>query len=477
MTDEEQIVTRMLNVLPPRSFELLTFFSLFRVRFSDQVETACVTCSTAPELLLNRKFVEEHCRTDEHLLMLVMHELYHVILGHTRLFPRSNTISNIVFDAVINAILCSLFPDPAFTSFFTDYYPSDRMPLALLRPRGEGTPSKAEAPLRLLYDEHGTGTYHDVFLALMKNAILLIPGDSLGGGGGEGESGSSGNTPDKNDNPGSAGNGEEGDEPVLLGSHGGDNGEMSPEMKELLHEIISKWPSPDRKLAGRDLGAEAKERNFGVAAEPDTKLRLGICRLMRKAAIQGPVERRRRAVRERMSETSTFLPVWTDRSHEAREVVLGDALIYRADVAWRRPVNRDRRKTFVYLDVSGSVADEVPRLARALGPFLRKGLCSVHVFSTVVKEATVRDLAAGKFTSTGGTCINCVLKHALSLPRVKRPRSIIVITDGETGRPAHKLAADFQRARMKMFVGLVGTSPHKGGDLSSLAESLDRLTV
>ena len=115
MTDEEQIVTRMLNVLPPRSFELLTFFSLFRVRFSDEVETACVTCSTAPELLLNKKFIEEHSRTDEHLLMLVMHELYHVILGHTRLFPRPDKISNIVFDAVINAVLCSLFPDPAKT--------------------------------------------------------------------------------------------------------------------------------------------------------------------------------------------------------------------------------------------------------------------------------------------------------------------------------------------------------------------------
>jgi hypothetical protein len=477
MTDEEQITTRMLNVLPPRSFELLTFFSLFRVRFSDEVETACVTCSTAPELLLNRRFVEEHCRSDEHLLMLVMHELYHVILGHTRLFPRPNKISNIVFDAVINAILCSLFPDPAFTSFFTDYYPPDRMPLALLRPKGEGTPPEAEAPLRLLYDQTGTGTYHDVFMALMKNAVLLISGDGPGGGGGEGESGSSGSTPDKNGTPSSAGKGEDSDEPILLGSHGDDNGEMSPEMKELLHEIISKWPSPDRKLAGRDLGAEPRERDFGVAEEPDTTLRLGICKLMRKAAIEGPTERRRRAVRERMSETSTFLPVWTDRSHEARKALLGDALVYRAEVAWRRPVNRDRRKTFVYLDVSGSVADEVPRLARTLKPFLRRGLCSVHVFSTVVKEATVRDLAAGKFTSTGGTSIDCVLEHALSLPREKRPRSIIVITDGETGRPAKNLAADFQRARMKMFVGLIGGGPHDGRDLSGIAESLDRLIV
>ena len=465
MTDEEKIVTRMLNVLPPRSFELLTFFSLFRVRFSDEIETACVTCSAAPELLLNQKFVEEHCRTDEHLLMLVMHELYHVILGHTRLFPRPNEVSNIVFDAVINAVLCSLFPDPAFTSFFTDYYPSDRMPLALLRPKGEGTPPEAKEPLRLLYDEAGTGTYHDVFAALMKRAVVLLPGDILGGG--------NGNASSSDRKAGEMGK----DKPVLLGSHGGGDDETSPEMKDLLHEIISKWPSPDRPLAGRDMGAAPREHEFGRAEVPDTKLRLGICRLIRRAALEGPVERRRRAVRERISETATFLPVWTDRSHEARELLLGEALMYRAEVPWRRPVNRDRRKTCVYLDVSGSVEEEVPRLARVLEPFLRRGLCSVYVFSTVVKEASVRDLAAGKFTSTGGTDIDCVLKHALSIPRTKRPKAIIVITDGATGKPALNLASDFQRARMRMHVGLVGTGPHPERDLAGIAASFDRLTV
>ena len=75
MTDEEKIVARILDVIPPRSFELMTFLSLFRIRFSDKTETACVTCGESPELLLNKEFIEEHCKTDEHLFMLVMHEL------------------------------------------------------------------------------------------------------------------------------------------------------------------------------------------------------------------------------------------------------------------------------------------------------------------------------------------------------------------------------------------------------------------
>ena len=69
-------------MIPPRSFEVMTFLSLFRVRLSDKTETACVTCGESPELLLNKEFVEAHCTTDEHLFMLVMHELYQIGRAH-----------------------------------------------------------------------------------------------------------------------------------------------------------------------------------------------------------------------------------------------------------------------------------------------------------------------------------------------------------------------------------------------------------
>ena len=42
----------------------------------------------------------------EIFFLLILHELYHVILGHTRLFSRVSPIDNIVFDAVINSMLC-----------------------------------------------------------------------------------------------------------------------------------------------------------------------------------------------------------------------------------------------------------------------------------------------------------------------------------------------------------------------------------
>ena len=89
---------------------------------SDAVETAAVECRSQPRLLVNPAFVERWAATPEKLLMLIMHELHHVLLGHTRLFPRVTRIDNLVFDAVINALLCRMFPAPQHTAFFTDFY-------------------------------------------------------------------------------------------------------------------------------------------------------------------------------------------------------------------------------------------------------------------------------------------------------------------------------------------------------------------
>ena len=466
MTDEEKIVTRILDVIPPGSFELTTFLSLFSVRFSEKTETACVTCGESPELLLNKEFIEAHCQTDEHLFMLVMHELYHVILGHTRLFPRSTEVRNIVFDAVINALLCTLFPKPEFTSFFTDYYPSDKMPFALLRPRGEGTPLAAEAALKLLYGGSDTGTYYDVYEALLMSGCVKEITVFLGGG-----RGATALPGDGRARSPSA------PHPILLGSHGDEDEAMSPEMKDLIQKIISKWPSPDRPLQGQDLGSEEREREFGSGGRVTTALLRGIRRLMRQAALPGRKEVRRRSVREMVCETATFLPDWHDRAHEARAVAFGDALIYSTTTKARRPFLRDNRKAFVYFDVSGSVAGEVPSVAKTLLPYCRRGLCTVHVFSTVVHPASVSDLAARKFSSTGGTDVNCVLRHILDLPPRRRPRAAVVVTDGFTGAPNATLAAQFRAAGVRLFVGLVksvsGYDQKK--DLSTLAENFVKL--
>ena len=80
---------RIFNVLPAASYQMEKLFGLFDIEFSNETETACVECRTTPRLLLNKGFLDEYCQDDGDLFLLILHELYHVILGSHPALPPS----------------------------------------------------------------------------------------------------------------------------------------------------------------------------------------------------------------------------------------------------------------------------------------------------------------------------------------------------------------------------------------------------
>jgi hypothetical protein len=80
---------RIFNVLPAASYQMEKLFGLFDIEFSEETQTACVECRATPRLLLNKTFLDEYCQDDGDLFLLILHELYHVILGHTGSFSES----------------------------------------------------------------------------------------------------------------------------------------------------------------------------------------------------------------------------------------------------------------------------------------------------------------------------------------------------------------------------------------------------
>lgn len=87
-----------------------------------------------PRMFVNPDFVSKHANTSGKLTFLLLHELHHVILGHTRLYPRAGRIENLAFDIVINALLARSLPHPRDHALLTDFYNADELPAALLRP-------------------------------------------------------------------------------------------------------------------------------------------------------------------------------------------------------------------------------------------------------------------------------------------------------------------------------------------------------
>ena len=287
--DAEALVRRVLDAVPARSHALGALLQLFRVEATEDVPTACVSCERRPVLRVNPRFVEEHCRTDAHLFLLVMHELHHVLLGHTRLFPRVTPAHNVAFDAVINALLCVRFPEEAYTSFFTQQYGKAKGPLRLLAPP-EGTPVE---PARLaalhaaLYE--GRATAQEVFHAIVTE-VEITP-DVLG---------------------------------ALLGSHGGREGEWGtegpadPSVVDAIRRIVEKWPPPEKPIRGRSLADVLKGEI--VDARPGRRRRPSWPRRARRSWARPTVAARTRGARKGRGRRSCRFPTLTtgERASRAR---------------------------------------------------------------------------------------------------------------------------------------------------------------
>ena len=200
----DSLVSALLDLTATRVFALESLLSLSSIEWSDEIRTACVECVRRPRLLLNPDFVEKNCRTRERLATLILHELAHVSLGHTQLYPRGGRAHNIAFDAIINSDLSFHFARSGdagpYTALFTSTYEATVEPEFILRPP-EGWPDDPQWGIsnacsdnlrtihRRLYDpghldDHDKRslqvTYGEIIAALYQSAQSAA-GDDSGG--------------------------------------------------------------------------------------------------------------------------------------------------------------------------------------------------------------------------------------------------------------------------------------------------------
>jgi hypothetical protein len=440
---------RIFNVLPAASYQMEKLFGLLDIEFSDRTETACVECRVTPRLLLNRQFVEEHCRADSDLFLLILHELHHVILGHTRLFKRVTPLDNIVFDAVINSMLANSVGSTVGVNLFTRFYSYDKFPERLLRPPPgwpgsinaalSGLPAREARAIRLLYGSSGGKiTYHDIY-ELLREALT------------------------------------DGRAPVvvLLGSHGDDESE-NPLLTQVVRRIVEGWPPPRFRISGRDEGREGAVYYLDRAESPGTAFRRAFTQVLRRCGIhcgRGPaVYRPGLVAREQLVET--VVPNGWDRRVTALRSIFGHSpLIYRSALNQIRARPMRVPVVHLYLDVSGSMTDYLPFLTSACREPFRRGELRIFAFSTVVSEMHGTDLTKFPIRNTGGTDINAVLEHAISIPKKTRPKVILVVTDGYVGPPRADLHV--QLGRMRVVAAL--THPGHEDDLQPLAQEIIQL--
>lgn len=416
--------------------------SLLSIEASDQVATACVTTGARSRLLVNPAFVARHCRTDEHLAMLVLHELYHVLLGHTRLYPRVTPAQNWAFDCLINAQLCRLFPDPRHTSFFAQFVDGAEGPARLLAPPGRwradladgGRPPTGERDAlsdthwRLYSDD--SVTVEELYRLLERVGVEVVgPWTDVGGDGGA--------------------NGTGGARSPLLGNHDGPDAPLHPEALREVRDIVARWPMIERR-SGRDQGGEMREERV-----PPGIRRARTVRVLRQA-IARAAGRAGRGLAHRFdaSPMPTLSPFDTGRDRRAAvQRLLGAEPLFAAG----EPVARQRspvEQVRVYLDVSGSMDDVLPALYAALANCLDLVEPVVWGFSTGIGALRHAQLRAGVKLGTGGTEIGTVTAHLLA----SGARRALVVTDGWVGSVPDDHRAELARRRVR----LVAAVTHQG---------------
>ncbi len=454
--ESEALVARLTSCLPAATFEMETFCRLAGITASRNIPSAAVEVKFRPQMLINPDFVEKYCKRDEHLFLLVMHELWHVILAHTRLYPRATLAHNIAFDAIINAGLARQFMGPEYRGFFDALNPADNFPGLLLRPP-VGWPENPVYPdvgppgtrrvLERLYPPKGKGR---IAAPLYEEILRLL----------------------KEDIQQKMERGELVVEPVLIGDHSPEEGSAGalddPFMSDVMRRVVSSWPSPP--FATRKRGDGAQFTDWYSAIGPSTEdARRAFSRVLQRAL--GPrTGRQRRRARVLIPSMSglNVMPNARDRLIPARRRLGVQGVLYGQPGLIRARAPEKPAKAHIYLDVSGSMNNLLPHLFGLLIPYAVRGDAIIYQFSNKVESVPLDQLRKGQVRSTMGTDINCVVRHLLETKPFTH--KALVLTDGYTGRPHPEYVRELKARGIRIHVVMPAESANRA-DLEEIARS------
>jgi hypothetical protein len=423
---ESAIRERILNLVPAASLHMEKILTLLDIQLTEEINSAAVECVSAPRLLLNEGFIDTFCRSDADLGLLIFHELYHIILGHTELFDLSSDADNVAFDAIINSLLARTVGASLGVNLFVATNRFDTFPERLLRPPPSwpecfsaeiaDLPENEQRVINLLYGKDSSNvTYHDVFQLLRKTI--------------QEHDGSKGTTP-----------------PFLLGNH------SRRPLPEWIASGIANACTQICKAARREndpeeLGPMVQSISQHRRAPAGTRFKRAVREVFR-TCMTNPSTRGRWAP---VSEFDGQGPLLNARD---RRITAVRALTGTAPLLYRNPVPIRQRKRFsnscahLYLDVSPSMHSTFPFLADVCSKPFEQGELRVFAFSTVVSELTGTTFKESRFDVTSGTDVGCVVKHLIELPAKERPRCAVLVTDGHFRAPPQSLTESLQQMRI-----------------------------
>jgi hypothetical protein len=359
------------------------------------------------------QFLAEELKDDRDFLFVLLHEIYHHVLGHLRtskkddVTPVNQWLSNIVADMMVNRAVCErFFPDGV--PILDRMYGRNSFPCTLLLPppnfgaastseeskkqcitdfldrlmADAATPETAAAIWRIYklawFNDAPYDTVLERLVELYENLGLVSVVDVL-----------------------------------LLGNHDDEATAWIP-------------GEEDRKLEETTIKCEKFEREQRVA----NVLRRALCASASQGGLGNPV----------VGPGVVCMPGRRDTVMIAAGIT---PVIYQAAPIAFEPELR----AHVYVDVSNSLIAFLPAMYGILNSLRDLIADPVHQFSTVIADVTMAELARGVRRSTGGTKFNPIFRHAID----HDCKDIVVFTDGE-GRLTESLGAKFKDQNRRLHL-------------------------
>lgn len=391
---EQQIRDIVLDLIDENPMACSAILKISSIEFTTKVNTMAVSLSSKPVLYINLEFCNQHAQSENDIKAVLIHEFLHVLLLHTESFKETTPLLNLCLDAIINAIIDRTFGSE-YSNFFIRFYRWIDFE-CLLRPKDFNSIFESESRLTEVFGNLHKKIYegkycaedlHEVLEYLLQNKI-------------------------ESENP----------DLIFIGNHGEIPNEISEENKKILDGIMKKmdgvgiWkkdihPGLYHKFSEMEIEKKKRKRKWENQ----------VLRLLKKCLI-----RDRQMEQNKVIET-TLVPVMNQKDKRAISKLLYSPILPVFQTELSVIKQEPEEKTVVYLDVSGSMDNELQGIVSVLIHLKKYIRTPVYTFSNDVMEAEIRNKKLIYETSYG-TSIVPVFEH------IKRNnfKKALIVTDGYT---------------------------------------------
>ena len=413
---------RLSNISLPLRAGIADMLMIFSFQLSEDVSDINIPYSNRPIIYINPHFIEQYCKTDEHLFMLVFSEVYRLRLCQTESFQGETKEAEIAARAMVNSFLCTIFPEEEYTSFFMQFYDENQFPECMLRPPSN-FPAPASYPHHLKKDitELWSQIYYGSTLEyaeLTDHVSLMLSAQRMRGFF---------------------------DFPILIGGKYCTRKKSIDQKKFYIFLNLLSHVAIDPKLipsgvVGRSLCAAEMEYKLKINPNQSPN------KILEKAIFRAARTCHRSSYSQKTYTRKEIIQAWPSRDRKAFAVSATGfpSLLYRNNTLFSEYAPR---AVDIYFDVSGSMFRFITYCAEAIISCSKKIKMNLWLFSIGIQPLTIEDLEKGNVPSYGGTSIDEVVEHIVHT----KATSVVIITDGEVG-PIPKEHAKYCKSKVNVQV-------------------------